>query len=51
MKKKNLEKRPDPGDHNVFITWKGKGSQEKEKGWLRSRSTGFSETVYNSKGK
>jgi hypothetical protein len=46
-KKKILEVRPPPSAYNMMIEWKGKNMDIKKNNWIRTRSTGFSQSVYH----
>jgi hypothetical protein len=46
-KKKIIEERPAPCAHNLVLEWKGKNMEVKSNNWIRSRSTGFSQSVYH----
>ena len=46
-KKKILEKRPAPCDHEMVLEWKGKNMQLRGHNWIRARSVARSRSVYH----
>ena len=46
-KKKIVEKRPAPCDHEIMLEWKGKNMEMRGKNWIRARSVGRSRSVYH----
>jgi hypothetical protein len=42
------EQRPQPTAYNTGIEWKGKNMETKTNNWVRSVSTGFTKSIYNS---
>ena len=42
------EQRPPPTNYNTGIEWKGKNMETRSNNWVRSVSTGFTKSIYNS---
>ena len=42
------EQRPPSTTYNTAIEWKGKNMETKKNNWVRSVSTGFTKSIYNS---